>query len=332
MKAMILKGNRNIEEEPLELVEVPDPSPGARQVRIKVSCCGICHTDLHIIEGELPSKKLPVIPGHQVVGTVDVLGKGATRFRLGDRAGVGWLYSSCGGCAFCMDGNENLCARAQFTGYDVDGGYAQYICVPEDSVFPIPKGFPDLQAAPLFCAGIIGFRALRLSGIKPGQNLGLFGFGASAHLVIQVARHWDCRVYVFSRSKAHRELAKKLGAVWAGRAEDDPPERLQGAIIFAPAGRLVPEGLRVLEKGGTLILAGIYMTPIPELDYTKHLYYEKAMKSVTNFTKQDAQDFLTLAAEIPISTQAQAFGLGQANQALMLLKEGKIQGASELRI
>ncbi len=332
MKAMILKGTSPIEEEPLEMVGVADPVPGPGEVRIKISTCGICHTDLHVVEGELPSKKLPIIPGHEIVGVVDIIGEGVTRFQTGDRVGVAWLNSTCGTCDFCVKGKENLCEKSHFTGYDVDGGYAQYTVVSEDFAYPIPDGFPDLEAAPLLCAGIIGFRSLCLSDIEKGGRLGLYGFGASAHIVIQVATYWGCEVFVFSRSEEHRKLAQKLGATWTGRAEEDPPAKLQSAIIFAPAGKLVLDALRVLEKGGTLALAGIYMTPIPEMDYQEHLYYEKTIRSVANSTRKDAEDILSLAVEIPIRTEVQAFALQEANRSLLLLKQGKIQGAGVLSI
>ena len=332
MKAMTLKETRPVEEEPLVMVEIDDPIPGPKEVRIKVLTCGVCHTDLHIVEGELPLKKLPIIPGHEIAGVVDATGEEVTRFRRGDRAGVAWLNSTCGSCELCAKGNENLCEKARFTGYDVDGGYAQYTVVSEDFAYPIPNGFSDLEAAPLLCAGVIGFRALRLSDIEKGSRLGLFGFGASAHIVIQVARYWGCQVFVFSRSEEHRKLAQQLGAVWTGRAEDEPPAKLQSAIIFAPAGKLVLDALQVLEKGGTLALAGIYMTPIPEMDYQKHLYYERTVRSVANSTRKDAEDLLSLAAEIPIRTEVQEFQLEEANHALLLLKQGKIQGAGVLRV
>lgn len=332
MKAMTLKKTRPIEEEPLVMVEIDDPVPGPKEVRIKILTCGVCHTDLHIVEGELPSKKLPIIPGHEIAGVVDAAGEETSRFRRGDRVGVAWLNSACGNCELCIKGNENLCEKARFTGYDVDGGYAQYTVVSEDFAYPIPNGFSDLEAAPLLCAGVIGFRALRLSDIEKGGRLGLFGFGASAHIVIQVARYWGCQVFVFSRSKEHRKLAQKLGAVWTGRAEEEPPAKLQSAIIFAPAGKLVLDALRVLEKGGTLALAGIYMTPIPQMDYQEHLYYEKTVRSVANSTRKDAEDLLSLAAEIPIRTEVQEFQLEEANRSLLLLKQGKIQGAGVLRV
>jgi len=332
MKAMILREARPIEENPLQIVDIEEAAPGPGEIRVGISACGLCHTDLHTVEGELPPAKLPLIPGHQVVGRVERVGAEASRFRVGDRVGVAWLHSTCGNCAFCLHGKENLCEQARFTGYHVDGGYAQYINVPQDFAYPIPQGFPDLEAAPLLCAGIIGFRALRLAEVERGGRLGLFGFGASAHIAIQVAVHWGCQVFVFSRSEEHRDLARKLGAVWTGRAEEDAPHKLDSAIIFAPAGKLVLDGLRVLRRGGTLALAGIYMTPIPQMDYARDLYYERTVRSVANNTRQDGEDFLRLAAEIPIHTEVQTFALEEANHALRLLKEGKIQGGGVLAI
>jgi propanol-preferring alcohol dehydrogenase len=332
MKAMILKAQRPIEAKPLAMAEVEKPKPAPNEILIRVLTCGICHTDLHVVEGELPPKKLPVIPGHQIVGVVEAVGKKNTRFKVGDRAGVIWLNSTCGKCEFCRKGRENLCEKAKFTGYDEDGGFAEYITVSEDFAYPVPKGFSDLQAAPLLCAGVIGYRALQLSNIEKGGRLGLYGFGASAHIVIQIARYWGCQVFVFTRSEEHRKLARELGAVWVGRAEDTPPAKMHSSIIFAPAGKLVLDALRVLGKGGTLALAGIYMTPVPEMDYDKYLYYEKIVRSVANSTRKDAEDLLRLAAEIPIHTEVQEFPLDEANRALMLLKQGRIQGAGVLRV
>ena len=331
MQAMALTRPAPIESEPLVLMEVPTPEPAPGEVRIRVRACGICHTDLHVVEGELPAAKLPLIPGHQIVGIVDTLGPGVARFRVGDRVGVPWLHSACGVCAYCRRGQENLCDDATFTGYQVDGGYAQYTVAPADFTYALPAGFPDLEAAPLLCAGIIGYRALRLSEIRPGERLGLYGFGASAHIAIQIARHWGCEVYVFTRGENHRRLAEALGAAWTGAAEDTPPAPLDAAIIFAPAGRLVPEALRALRKGGTLALAGIYMTPIPPLDYAL-LYGERTVRSVANSTRQDALELLKVAAEIPVHTEVEVFPLAEANRALRLLTEGKIQGAGVLAI
>ncbi len=331
MRAMILSRPAPIENEPLVLAEVPVPTPGPGEVRLRVRACGICHTDLHVMEGELPVRKSPLIPGHQIVGVVDAVGPGVTSPRLGERVGVPWLHSTCGACAFCTRGQENLCDDARFTGYHADGGYAEYALTRADFAYPLPETFADLAAAPLLCAGIIGFRALRLSEVRPGERLGLYGFGASAHIAIQIARHWGCEVYVFSRGEHHRRLAQELGAAWTGRAEDTPPAALDAAIIFAPAGGLVPEALRALRKGGTLALAGIYMTPLPQMDYGL-LYGERSVRSVANSTRQDARDLLRVAAEVPVRSEVEVFPLAQANHALRLLKEGKIQGAGVLDV
>jgi len=332
MNAMILKGFAHVDQNHLELVDLSIPEPDSEEILLRVKFCGICHTDLHTVEGELPEVKLPIIPGHQVVGVVEKVGKNTSRFKEGDRLGVAWLYSACGECAFCQRENENLCETARFTGYNVNGGYAEYIVVPEKFAYPIPGIFSDEEAAPLLCAGIIGYRALRLSEIKSGQRLGLYGFGASAHVAIQVAVHWDCKVYVFTRSEEHRELASKLGAVWTGTSKDEPPIKMDSSIIFAPAGELVLDALRVLDKGGTLALAGIYMTPIPEMGYVKYLYHERTLRSVANATRQDGEELLRIAAEIPIRTTTRAFPLKEANKVLNLLKTGKISGAAVLRV
>nr|HID13152.1 zinc-binding alcohol dehydrogenase family protein [Anaerolineae bacterium] len=330
MKAMLLREPKSAEERPLELADLPLPEPGPGEVRIGVRACGVCHTDLHTVEADLQLPKLPVVPGHQVVGVVEAQGEGATRFEIGQRVGVPWLYRTCGGCEFCQRGLENLCQRAQFTGLHADGGYAEAMVVHQDFAYSIPEDFSDAEAAPLLCAGIIGYRALRLSEVRPGQRLGLYGFGASAHVTIQVARHRGCEVYVFTRSKGHRRLARELGAVWVGGAEDTPPAKMDGSIIFAPVGWLVPEALRVLERGGTLALAGVTMTPIPELDYDRLLYWERTVRSVANFTRQDAEELLQVAAEIPIRTTVQIFPLEEANEALLALKRSEIDGAGVL--
>ncbi len=329
---MILEAQRPIEEKPLSMAEVQKPKPATHEILIRILTCGICHTDLHVIEGELPPKKMPLIPGHQIVGIVEAAGEKTTIFKVGDIAGVIWLNSTCGKCEFCRKGKENLCEKAKFTGYDEDGGFAEYTTISEDFAYPIPKGFSDLQAAPLLCAGVIGYRALILSNIEKGGRLGLYGFGASAHIVIQIARYRGCEVYVFTRSEEHRKLARALGAVWTGSVEDATPSKMHSSIIFAPAGKLVLDALRVLEKGGTLALAGIYMTPVPEMDYDKYLYHEKIVRSVANSTRKDAEDVLRLAAKIPIHTEVQEFPLDKANRALLLLKQGRIQGAGVLRV
>ncbi|MBO9370941.1 MAG: zinc-dependent alcohol dehydrogenase family protein [Chloroflexi bacterium] len=330
MKAMILRSPRPAEESPLEMTDLPLPEPGAEEIRLRVQACGVCHTDLHTVEGDLPLPKLPVVPGHQVVGIVDAVGERVSRFAIGQRVGVPWLYRTCGVCEFCQRGMENLCRQARFTGLHADGGYAEAMVVHQDFAYPLPESFSDEAAAPLLCAGIIGYRALRLSGIRPGDRLGMWGFGASAHITLQVARHWGCEVYVFTRGEGHRRLAKELGAAWAGGAEDVPPVPVHGGIIFAPAGHLVPQALRVLERGGTLALAGVTMTPIPELDYDRLLYWERVVRSVSNFTRQDAAEFLHLAALIPVRTTVQTFPLDAANEALLALKRGQINGAGVL--
>jgi len=332
MKAQVLRSKAAVEERPLELTEVPVPEPGAKEVLVRVSACGVCHTELDEIEGRL-QPKLPVVLGHEVVGTVEEQGPGASRFSTGDRVGVAWIYSACGRCRFCQQGLENLCPDFKGTGCDADGGYAEYVAVPEDYAYPIPDRFSDAEAAPLLCAGAIGFRDLRLSGIRPGQILGLFGFGASAHIVLQVARHWGCEVFVFTRSEDHRRMAREMGAAWAGTAQETPPERVNCAIDFTPVGETVPEALRVLDKGGRLVMAVIRKrTLIPALDYARLLWDEKEVKSVANITRKDAEDFLPLAAQIPIVPWVQEFKLEEANEALVLLKQGKIQGAAVLRM
>jgi len=330
MKAMILRSPRPAKESPLEMTDLPLPEPGAEEIRLRVQACGVCHTDLHTVEGDLPLPKLPVVPGHQVVGIVDAVGERVSRFAIGQRVGVPWLYRTCGVCEFCQRGMENLCRQARFTGLHADGGYAEAMVVHQDFAYALPESFSDEAAAPLLCAGIIGYRALRLSGIRPGDRLGMWGFGASAHITLQVARHWGCEVYVFTRGEGHRRLAKELGAAWAGGAEDVPPVPVHGGIIFAPAGHLVPQALRVLERGGTLALAGVTMTPIPELDYDRLLYWERVVRSVSNFTRQDAAEFLHLAALIPVRTTVQTFPLDAANEALLALKRGQINGAGVL--
>jgi propanol-preferring alcohol dehydrogenase len=331
MQACLLRSPAPIESNPLELVEVPKPAPQARQVLVRVSACGICRTDLHVIEGELSPRKSPITPGHQVVGIIEAAGDGARRYALGTRVGIAWLYATDGACEYCRAGKENLCDHPQFTGYTVDGGYAEYALAEEDFVYPIPEGFADLQAAPLLCAGIIGFRSLRLSGIARGGRLGLYGFGAAAHVAIQVARHWGAEVYACTRDARHQKLALDLGAAWAGGTVDEPPAKLDSAIIFAPAGEIVPAALKALKKGGTLALGGIHMSAIPPLDY-QLLYQERVVRSVANNTRQDGHDFLRIAAEIPIRTQVEIFPLSEANRALNALKNDAIRGAAVLKL
>jgi propanol-preferring alcohol dehydrogenase len=332
MKAMTLDRSSDVGTSPLRLRDIPAPEPGPGQVLVKVRVCGVCRTDLHIVEGDLPLTKRPLTPGHETVGMVDKTGAGVRSVKEGDRVGIAWLQGTCGRCEFCRNGRENLCAGAVFSGYHVDGGYADYALVPEAFVYPIPPVFSDEEAAPLLCAGIIGYRALRLSGVKPGQRLGMYGFGASAHVTIQVAKHWGCSMYVCSLSEEHRALARELGAVWVGGATDRPPEKLHGAIVFAPAGEIVIPALRALERGGTVALAGIHMTPIPAIDYDRDLFGERTIRSVTANTRQDGLDLLRDAAAIPIRPRTQRFPLEQANQALQQLKTGAIKGAAVLTI
>jgi propanol-preferring alcohol dehydrogenase len=329
---MLLRRPAEAESHPLAVGDVPLPEPGPDDVRVRVQVCGVCRTDLHIVEGDLPPAKQPVIPGHEVVGIVDLVGSRVRTVKEGDRVGIAWLQHTCGRCEFCLDRQENLCLHAKFTGYHVDGGYADYAVAPEAYTYPIPSAFSDDEAAPVLCAGIIGYRALRLSGVKPGQRLGLYGFGASAHIAIQVARHWGCTVFVCSLREEHRALARELGAVWVGEAADAPPEKLHGAIMFAPAGELVPPALRALRRGGTLAITGIHLSPIPPLDYDNDLFGERTIRSVTANTRQDGLDLLQEAAAIPIRTHTQRFKLEEANQALQALKAGTIKGAGVLHV
>ena len=331
MKACLLTAPAPIESAPLAFTEVAAPEPRGNQVLVRVHACGVCRTDLHVVEGELPPRKSPVIPGHQVVGVVERNGPQATRFPAGARVGIPWLHRTCGVCVYCRSGRENLCEAAEFTGWTVDGGYAEYVTAPEDFVYPLPGELSDLHAAPLLCAGIIGFRTLRLSGVPHGGSLAIYGLGAAAHVAIQVARHWQIDVYAISRDVRHQQLARDLGAVWAGGSGDQPPEPVDGALIFAPAGELVIPALRALKRGGTVALGGIHMSPIPPIDYDQ-LYHERVLRSVANNTRADGTDFLRIAAEIPIHTEVREFALAEANQALNLLKNDAIRGAAVLRV
>ncbi|MDX1413708.1 MAG: zinc-dependent alcohol dehydrogenase family protein [Candidatus Promineifilaceae bacterium] len=330
MNCMRLHTPGEIDSRPLrhESVAIPEPAPG--QILLKVSKCGVCHTDLHTVEGDLSLPVLPITPGHQVVGTVESTGSLVTRHRIGDRVGVAWLNWTCGKCVYCRSHLENLCENARFTGLHADGGYAQYLVVDERYAFAIPEVFSDAQAAPLLCAGIIGYRSLRLSSIKPGKRLGLYGFGASAHLAIQVARHWQCEVYVFTRSLAHQAHARELGAVWTGLAQDKPSVELDASITFAPAGWIVPLALNHLHPGGTLAINAIHMSPIPEMSY-ENLYGERVLRTVTNFTRKDAEEFLKIASEIPITSAVEHFHMQEANESLQRLKNSEIRGAAVLQ-
>jgi alcohol dehydrogenase, propanol-preferring len=331
MRAMVLERQHSAEESPLSLRNIPAPTPSSGQIRVQVRCCGLCHTDLHTVEGDLPLPKLPLVPGHQIVGVIDAVGREVGQFKEGDRVGIPWLHETDGTCDYCQRGLENLCKNARFTGYHVDGGYAEYAIVGKNFAHSIPGSFSDENAAPLLCAGIIGYRSYRLSGIRPGQRLGLYGFGASAHLVLQLAHYQGCEVYVFTRAPAHRQLAKKLGASWVGGADEEPPAKPDCAIIFAPAGSLVPAALRSLRKGGTLTLAGITMSAIPQMDYSL-LYYERMIRSVANSTRQDCREFLDLAADARLRTEIRTYDLERANEALQDLKHSRIEAAGVLRI
>ncbi|MFQ5590349.1 MAG: zinc-dependent alcohol dehydrogenase family protein [Phycisphaerae bacterium] len=320
---------------PLVFDDVPRPAAPPDGLLVRVGACGVCRTDLHEVEGELEMSRLPIIPGHQIVGTVEAKGAEAVRFAEGEPVGIAWLHRTCGTCAFCTDSSdrENLCESAEFTGWSVNGGYAEYAVVPDAFAYRIPDSLPPDQAAPLLCAGIIGYRALRLTGVKRGQRLGLYGFGGSAHIAIQIACHWGCEVHVFTRSEANRELAGELGAAWVGGVGDRSAAsslRMDASVVFAPAGELVLDALENLTKGGTVALAGICMSAIPQMDYAKHLYDEKVLRSVANATRRDGEELLALASKIPIRTVTRTFPLEQANDALEALKAGGLGGAAVL--
>jgi propanol-preferring alcohol dehydrogenase len=335
MRAMVLNRISLIENRPLEAADLPIPAPGDNQILVKTLVCGACHTDLDEIEGRLKPPKLPIVLGHQVVGMVADIGKAVTKFKIDDRVGITWLYSSCGKCNFCKRGCENLCDRAMWTGKDVNGGYAEYMVISEDFAHPLPAGFSDAQAAPLLCAGVIGYRTLRLAEITDGQTIGLFGFGACAHIVIQTIKHKfpNSAVFVFTKTDKHAELAKSLGAVWTGRASDRPPAKLDKVLDFTPAGQCVRDALAVLDKGGRLVINAIRKeTAIPKLDYTEHLWLEKEIKSVANVTRRDAEEFLPLAAQIPIVPTIEEFPLAQANEVLIRLKHSKLRAAAVLKV
>ncbi|MBA4394359.1 MAG: alcohol dehydrogenase [Desulfobacca sp.] len=340
MKAMTLNRLVNLDEnkKPLELVNLPVPEPQADEVQIKVSVCGVCHTELDEIEGRTSPPRFPIVLGHQVVGRVEKMGTLATRFTPGARVGIAWIHSACGQCAFCLRGDENLCPDFQGTGRDVAGGYAEYTVVPERFAYPIPDVFSDAQAAPLLCAGAIGYRSLRLTGIRDGQNLGLVGFGASAHLVLKMvrSRYPNSKVYVFVRSDSEKAFARELGAVWAGDIEEESPEKLPGIIDTTPAWKPVMEAMKNLEKGGRLVINAIRKedrdkASLLQIDYPRDLWLEKEIKSVANVTRRDVEECLALAAEIPIRPEVQEYRLEEANQALLELKERKIRGAKVLR-
>jgi len=330
VRALALAAQSPIEREPLRLEHRPIPEPGPGEILVRVGACGVCRTDLHIVEGDLPLVRSPIVPGHQVVGKVEGRGSGAARFEAGERVGIAWLRRTCGACAYCTSARENLCERAEFTGYHADGGFADYAVVPEAFAYRIPAVFTDAEAAPLLCAGIIGYRALKRSDVPPGGRLGIYGFGASAHVTLQVARARGCEVFVCTRDASHRELARRLGATWAGDIREPMPVKTDGTIVFAPVGDLVPLALRNLARGGTLALAGIYMTPVPALEYERDLFYERSIRSVTANTRADGEELLAEAARIPIRPETTTFPLEEANRALQLLKRGAFAGAGVL--
>jgi len=332
MRAMVLRAPASIDSSPLELREVDAPEPKPGEIRLRVLACGICRTDLHVVEGDLPAHKNDIIPGHQVVGVVDQLSAGAARFKIGDRAGIAWLRYTCSQCRYCRDGKENLCPNARFTGYDEDGGYAEYAVVSEKFAYHVPASLDPVSVSPLLCSGIIGYRALKRAQMRPGCRLGLYGFGSSASIAIQIARHLGCTVFVMTRDEKHQRLARQLGAAWAGSAEARPPEPLDAAVLFAPVGELVLPAMEALDRGGTLSVAGIHLADIPSLNYQRHLFYEKNLTSVTANTRADGEELLRLAAEVPLKPQTMRFPLADANRALQLLKHDGISGSGVLEI
>jgi len=329
MKAMRLFEQAPLHPGSLREVDLPVPEPGEGQLRLSVGLCGVCHTDLHTVEGDIHPPRLPVTPGHQVVGVVEEIGAGVTGWQEGQRAGVPWLYQACGKCDYCKAGQENLCPQARFTGFHADGGYAEKMICEAAYALPLPEEIRDEQAAPLLCAGIIGYRSLRLADLNPGERLGLVGFGASAHLAIQIARHWGCLVYVFTRSTEHQQHALELGAAWAGTADERPPVPLDRAVIFAPAGGLVPLTLEKLRPGGTLAINAIHMSPIPEMPY-EMIYGERTLRSVANATYQDGVEFLALAVDAGVRATVNPYPLREANRALDDLKHSRINGEAVL--
>jgi propanol-preferring alcohol dehydrogenase len=331
MRAWILREPRPIEEQPLKLVALPLPEPSAGEVRLRVLVCAMCRTDLHLVEGEIPLPKLPVTPGHQVVGMVDAVGPNVRGVQLGDRVGVPWLASTCGTCDYCRSDRENLCERGRFTGQHVDGGYAEFMIARAGFVYPLPYGYDELHAAPLLCSGVIGYRALRLAQVPPGGKLGLYGFGSSAHVTIQVAHHLGHECYVLTRGEAGQVHARALGAIWAGGPEDTPPAALDSAIIFAAAGELVPRALRHLRKGGVVTCAGIHMSNIPEFPY-EILWGERMIRSVANSTRQDVRDLLRMAGEIGLKPDVTVYDFEHLNDHLLALKQGRFVGTGVIRV
>jgi len=335
MRAMVLVKQSPIEEKPLEAADLPVPEPDDNQILVKIRVCGACHTDLDEAEGRLKPAGLPIVPGHQVVGTVADKGKAVTKFKTGERVGITWLYSACGECDFCRAGNENLCEQAKWTGKDVNGGYAEYIVISEDFAYSVPERFSDSEAAPLLCAGVIGYRTLRLAEISDGQRIGLFGFGASAHIVIQIIKYKfpNSPVFVFTKTAEHAKLAESLGAAWTGRSGDEPPAKLNSVMDFTPVGECVRDALAVLDRGGRLVINAIRKeTPVPPLDYAEYLWLEREIKSVANVTRRDAEEFLPLAAQIPIVPTIEQFELAEANEVLTKIKHSGLRAAAVLKV
>lgn len=331
MKAIVLEKQQYLEENPLRLKNVPIPKPRDDEMRIKINVCGVCRTDLHIVEGELPAHKMPVIIGHQIVGRVDKLGKRVSKWKIGDRVGVPWLYKTCGKCKYCKSGKENLCDNAMFTGYDANGGFAQYTVISQDFAYQLPENYSDTEVAPLLCAGVIGYQAFQATDLKDEGRLGLFGFGSSAHIIIQVAVHLGLEVYVVSRTQKELDLARKLGAIWVGQIGDDMGVLLDAGIVFAPSGELLVQSLKKLDKGGRIVSAGIYTTPLPSFDYSL-IYPEKCLTSIAHTTRQNVSSFLNIAAKFKIKTQINEYKLEEAQNALLNIKNSKISGSTILII
>ena len=331
MRAQVLHAPSPAEQRPLALEDRPVPVPAAGEARVRVHACGCCRTDLHVVEGDLELPVLPIVPGHQVVGTVDALGEGCTRLSIGDRVGVAWLHETCGVCLFCRRGEENLCERARFTGWTADGGYADWLTVPEGFAVQVPAELTDLEAAPLLCAGVIGYRAVRRAEVEPGERVGLMGFGSSAHLVLQLLAYWGCDIVVLTRGAGHRELARELGASWVGDAAELPPVPCDRVVVFAPAGELVPVALQLVRPGGVVSLAGIHMSPIPTFDYSL-LWRERTLRSVANMTRRDADEFMALAAQATIRAEVESYALEDAADALIAIAEDRVRGAAVLAV
>jgi propanol-preferring alcohol dehydrogenase len=331
MKAIVLEKQEELEKQPLKLQELPLPEPRRNEIRIKVKVCGACRTDLHIVEGELPAHKLPLIIGHQIVGQIDKIGESVMKWHGGERVGVPWLNRTCGKCKYCLRSKENLCENALFTGYDVDGGFAEYTIAPDDFVYRLPDNYTDFEVAPLLCAGVIGYQAFSATGLQNEGRLGLFGFGSSAHIIIQVAVHKGLEVYVVSRTEKELALAKKLGAKWVGHIDDDMGTLLDAGIVFAPSGELLVRSLEKLDKGGRIVSAGIYTTPLPGFDYSL-IYPEKCLTSIAHTTRDNVRTFLKVASELKIQTEANVYRLDEANEALLNIKDSKVSGSTVLKL